>query len=205
VTHGHLTNVRQAQTDPEQQLSLFPCPLYVGTAELALHILGCNVGSLIVQLFAFTETDFQLDPAPLQIHLQRNDRVAFLRGGLFETLDFTLVKKQLPAPHRVMIGNIPVAVGSNVALIQPHFTTLHLTVGLLQVHLPLPDRFHLGTLQNHPRLYPIIDVVFVGCLPVGRYDFVSVSHQSIRVHRRGERRHLHPQEASQTVPAGLRQ
>jgi hypothetical protein len=73
-----------------------------------------------------------------------------------------------------MVHEIAVTIRTDVAVVKEDFPFFDAGVTVLQVHSPIAQRFHLGTLQDHPGLELFLDKVVVISLSIRGYDFILI-------------------------------
>src|SRR5262245_2102638 len=73
------------------------------------------------------------------------------------------MKEQFPWSKGVVIRDVAVAVGTDMAMVEESLGTFHTGVTILEVHAPLSDGLDLGPLKHDARLELLLnEVVVVG-------------------------------------------
>src|SRR5271165_3299040 len=122
--------------------------------------------ALVPELLAFSQGEFNLHSAVLEVHPRGDQGQALLLGLADELAKFLFVDEQLAGAQRRVVENVAMVVGSDVAVKQPKFAVLQQSVGVFQVGLSGPDRFDFGSGQGNPGLEFLQKEIVVGCDPV---------------------------------------
>ena len=81
---------------------------------------------------AFGHPQFDLGQAPRgEIDAERDEREPLLLRLAEELIDLLAVEKQFPSTERLVIHDVAVAVGTDVAVVEKDLTTLHAGVTIL--------------------------------------------------------------------------
>src|SRR5262245_53050621 len=135
--------------------------------HLAAHLALADGRALVVELASARQPDLDLGPPGLEVEPEGDEGqppLGYLAG---EPRDLPAVQEQLPVALRIVVGVGPVAVGIDVAAEQPRLTVADGGVGILERHLAVAQRLHLGPPQNEPGLDGLEDLVLVPRAPVG--------------------------------------
>jgi hypothetical protein len=139
---------------------------------------------LVVHLLALGQGDLHLDAAVLQVDPGGHQGQALFLDLAHQAADLALVQEQLPGPHRLVVEQVAVGVGVDVAAHQERLLVPDADHALLDVHLALADGLDLGAQQGDPGLEGLQDVVIVEGLLVGGEAF---GFQHGRLQRRGRK------------------
>jgi len=83
-------------------------------------------------LLAFGQPEFDLGKTPLgEIDAERDEREALLLRLGKEFIDLFAVEEQFPGTERLVIHDVAVAVGTNVAVVEKYLTISHAGVTIL--------------------------------------------------------------------------
>ncbi len=118
----------------------------------------------VMLLLAFGQPEFDLSYAPLgEIDAERDEREPLLFRLAEELIDLLAVEEQFSRTERLVIHDVAVAVGTDVAVVEKDLVALHAGVTILQVYAPLSQGFDLRTLEHNARLELLInEIVMVG-------------------------------------------
>src|SRR3954470_14591667 len=83
---------------------------------------------LVPKLLAFGERQFDLHAAIFEVHSRRNKRLPFLLRLPDQFPNFVFMHQQFPGSQRCVIENVPVLIGSYMAVEQPELTAFHQSV-----------------------------------------------------------------------------
>src|SRR4029453_11888352 len=72
-----------------------------------------------------------------------------------------------------MVRVLAMVIGRDIAANEPRFAVVHRGIAVLEIHLRLPKRFHLGAAQHDASLVGLENLVVVEGLAVGCDDLVS--------------------------------
>src|SRR6185295_2459550 len=147
-----------------------------GLLHLTLGLPLAQRGALVVQLLAAGQADLDLDPATLEVDLQRHDRQALLGRLAHDAGDLALVEQQLAVALGLVIGVGAVAVRIDVTAPEPRLAVTHGGVGILEVHLPVAQGFDLGPAQHKAGLESLEDLVLVSRASVRCDDSIFGRH-----------------------------
>src|SRR6266850_1934477 len=126
----------------------------------------------VMLLLAFGQPEFDLGKAPLrEIDAERDEREPLLLRLAEELIDLLAVEEQFPSTERLVIHDVAVAVGTDVAVVEKDLAVLHAGVTILQVHTPLSQGFDLRTLEYDARLELLFNEIIVVGLAVGSDGF----------------------------------
>ena len=83
-------------------------------------------------LLAFGQPEFDLGKAPLgEIDAERDEREPLLLRLAEEPIDLLAVEEQFPSTERLVIHDVAVAVGTDVAVVEKDLAALHAGVTIL--------------------------------------------------------------------------
>jgi hypothetical protein len=86
----------------------------------------------VMLLLAFGQPEFDLGMAPLgEIDAERDEREPLLLRLAEELIDLLAVEEQFPSTERLVIHDVAVAVGADVAVMEKDLTALHAGVTIL--------------------------------------------------------------------------
>src|SRR5215831_6329449 len=136
---------------------------------------GLDRLSTVVLPLAPRETDFDLGMSALgEVYAERNQRKSLLLGLADQFVDFFPMQQQLSGPGRIMVHNIPVAIGTDVALMQKEFALADGGVTVLQVHASFPEGLHFRPLEHDAGFKLLFDEIIVVGLPIGRHHLLLI-------------------------------
>jgi hypothetical protein len=128
-----------------------------------------------MQLFTFGQPEFDLGKAPLgEIDAEGDERESLLLRLAKELIDLLAVEEQFPSTERLVIHDVAVAIGTDVAVVEKDLTALHAGVAILQVHAPLSQGFDLRTLEHDARLELLFNEVVVVGLAIRSDGFFAL-------------------------------
>jgi hypothetical protein len=85
-----------------------------------------------MQLLAFGQPEFDLGKAPLgEIDAEGDEREALLLRLAKELIDLLAVEKQFPSTEWLVIHDVAVAIGTDVAVVEKDLAALHAGVTIL--------------------------------------------------------------------------
>ena len=115
-------------------------------------------------LLAFGQPEFYLGKAPLgEIDAERDEREPLLSCLAEELIDLLAVEEQFPRTERLVIHDVAVAIGTDMAVVEKDLVALHAGVTILQVYATLSQGFDLRTLEHDARLELLFnEIVMVG-------------------------------------------
>ena len=111
-----------------------------------------HVFPLIVKLFAFAQTNLNLDIGALKIKRKRDQRIPLLFHKTKKAQDLAFMHQQAPHTHRILVEDISFLIRADMHLLDQQFTVFNITPGILQVRTVLPKGFHLSSSQFNPCL-----------------------------------------------------
>jgi len=121
----------------------------------------------VVFVFAFAQSDFELRlPRRREIKPQGDQCQPLLLGPAHELIDLPAMQEQLSRAQRVVIHDVAVTVGANVAVVQNHLGPVHPGETVPQVDKTFTNGFDFGALQRHARLVALLNVVIVKGLAI---------------------------------------
>lgn len=123
--------------------------LLAGAVQVSFFIAAFNGLALVILALAFYKPYGQLDFAAFEIEFERYQGVPFFVDLAVQAFDFLLVQKQLARSERIMVAVVGKRVGTDVQLVDEHFTIDDPGIRVLDIGLAEPERFDLGALQNH--------------------------------------------------------
>ena len=93
-----------------------------------------------MQLPTLAESDRELDPGPLQMDVERDERQSLLIHLSTPLVDFTSVGQKFAGPERIVVKKTAgVAVGRDVHVVQLQFAVADQTEAIPQVGLSSSD------------------------------------------------------------------
>ena len=126
----------------------------------------------VMLLLAFGQPEFDLGKAPLgKIDTEWDEREPLLFRLAEKLIDLLAVKEQFPGTEGLVIHDVAVAVGADVAVVEKDLAVLHAGVTILQVHAPLSQGFDLRTLEHDARLEFLFNEIVVVGLAVRDHGF----------------------------------
>jgi len=129
---------------------------------------------------AFGQPEFDLGKAPLgEIDAERDECETLLLRLAEELIDFLAVEEQFPSTERLVIHDVAVAVGSDVAVVEEDLSALHTGITILEVHAPFSDGFDLGPLEHDPRLELFFNEIVVVGLAIRHDRFFALIFLSL--------------------------
>ena len=134
-------------------------------------------------LFAFGQPELDFGQASLgEINAERDEREPLLLGLTKELIDFLAVEEQFPGTKRLVIHDVAMAVGTNVAMMEKDLSLPYAGIAILQVHPPLSQGFDLRTLEYDARFELLFDEIVVVGLAIRDQGFFETvllfSHQT---------------------------
>src|SRR5205085_10575465 len=135
--------------------------------DLSALVLVPQVAALVVHLLAARQRDLDLCVAPLEVHAGGHEREPFLLSLADQALDLAAVQQELSRPLRLVVLARGRGIWRDVHVLQPHLAVVHGGVGVLELDLAVPQRLDLRSLQLHPALPLLEQVVAERRLPVG--------------------------------------
>ena len=112
-------------------------------------------------------------PARIEIDAEGNEREALLLRLADKLGDLFLMEEQFACPEGLVVHDVPVAVGIDVAVVQEHLSVVHAGIAVPQIHEAVTEGFDLRSAQKNPGFEPVLDVIVVERLPVGSDDFLA--------------------------------
>jgi hypothetical protein len=109
-----------------------------------------------------------------KIDAQGNQGQALLLGLAEQFIDLLLVQQQLTHTNRIMVHDVAVTIGTDVAMVQKHLSALHGCVAILQIGPSVAQRFHFGPLQDDPGFEFFLDEILVIRFAVRNDDFLAL-------------------------------
>ena len=151
-------------------LSLFDRPFNF-TAGFA----GFDGFSAVILLLALREPDLNLGMAALgEIDAEWNERQPLLLGPADQLVDFLPMQQQLSGPRRIMVHDVAVAVGADMALVQKDFVLMDGGVAVLQIHATFSKGFHFRPLEYDAGFKFLFDEIIVVGLPIGGHHLLLI-------------------------------
>ena len=138
-------------------------------------------------LLAFGQPEFDLGQASIgEIDAEWDDRKPLLLCLDEELIDLLAVEEQFPGAKRLVIREVAVAIGTDVAMVEKDLALSHAGVTILQVHAPLAQRFDLRALEHNARFELIFNEIVVEGLAVRDHRFLEAGslfpHQASDFH-----------------------
>lgn len=128
----------------------------------------------VVEFFSTGQCQFHFGPTPFEIDLQRDDRQTLLLRLSQKTLDLTFPEKEFSLPGGIMIEDIPVAVRTDMTIIEKNLLFFNHREAVFEVDPPLTERLDLGSSQGDAGLEGLFDKKIVEGLSIGDNDCVPV-------------------------------
>src|SRR5512136_721288 len=150
---------------PQACLSL-PTPLHRG-GRLAVELAAPDGLALVIPGLALGEREFHLDPVPLQPDGDRDDSEPLFGHLRRKARDVAPVEEQLAAADRVMVCVPCIRVRRDVDVCEKRLAPLESDPAVLQLDVPLPDRFHLAAGESDPCREPLEELVLEAGATVG--------------------------------------
>lgn len=111
----------------------FHCPFY-----FAGGFARFNGFPSVMLLLAFGQPEFDLGKAPLgEVDAKRDEREPLLLCLAEELIDLLAVEEQFSSTERLVIHDVAMAVGADVAVVEKDLAVLHAGITILQVHAPV--------------------------------------------------------------------
>lgn len=165
-TVGHPTR----EQDPLALLPILDRPL-----DLAAGFAGSDGLPAVVLLLALRETDLDLGMAALgEIDAEGHEREPLLLGLADQFVDFLPMQQQFSGPGRILVHDVPVTVGADVAMVQKDFVVVYGGVTILEVHTAFTQGFHFRPLKHDAGFKLLFDEIIVVGLPIGRHYFLLI-------------------------------
>src|SRR5699024_10772645 len=117
---------------------------------------------------ALRDRDLDLDPRPVEVQFQRNERLAGLLDLLRDLEDLLLVQQQLATPPRRVIRPRALRVLRDEDMLQPRLALEDEGEPVREVGAALAQRLHLSAGEDEARFIRVLDVVLVQRLPIAR-------------------------------------
>jgi len=138
-------------------------------------------------LLTFGQSKFYLGKTPLgEIDAERDEREPLLLRLPEQLNDLLAVEEQFPRSEGVVIHDVAVAVGTDVAVVEEGLSALHTGVTVLEVHAAFSDGFDLGPLEHDARLELFFNEIVVVGLPIRNDRFPEAvlffPHQALHFH-----------------------
>src|SRR6202162_1757990 len=129
--------------------------------HVALVVAALFVSAFVVELFALAQRERDLGLAPLEVDLQRDEGQPLALNRADHLANLLSVQKELSRAGGLVIEVARLFVGRYVQVEQKNLSVLNDRVGISDVGLSVPQRFHLAPGQNDTRLPCVDDVVVV--------------------------------------------
>src|SRR5215469_6640111 len=110
--------------------------------------LGAFVLAAVPGFFALGQSDFDFGNAVAEIDAQRNDGQTFGFGAARQFMNFTLVKKELSIPERLVVPGAARHILRDVGVDEIGAAGLEVHVSVTNVGLAFAECFHFGAVQN---------------------------------------------------------
>ena len=150
-------------------------PFFDRPFDFAPSLPGPDGITAIMLFLAFGQSQFDLGLAPIRkIDAERDQREALLLCFPQELVDLLSMQEQFAGPDRVMVHNIAVAVGTDMAMMKKNFPILHTGIAVLEIHAPIAKRLDLGPPEDNPGLEFFFDEIVVVGFPIGGDDFLLI-------------------------------
>ena len=137
-------------------------------------------------LLALGQPDFDLGKAPFgEIDAEWDECEALLLRLAKEFIDLLAMEKQLPGAEGLVIHDVAVAVGTDVAMVEKGLPFPHAGVTILQVHAPISQGLDLRTLEHDARLELLFNEIVVVGFAIRDHRFFETillfPHQDVRL------------------------
>lgn len=120
--------------------------------DIALGFPGGGCGTLVIVLFAFADTDLELDEAVVVVDFEGDEGQAAFLGLADEILKLTFFEEELAgALGIVVLGRVAGLIGSDLRANEVCFIIKNLYIRTLDARLAGPDCFDFMAGQQHPR------------------------------------------------------
>src|SRR6185503_2435904 len=129
--------------------------------HVALVVAPFLVGALVVKLLTLAEGERDLRFPTLEVDLEREQRQTLTLHCADHLPDLLLVQEEFPSPRRLVIEVARLFIGRYVQIEQKDFSVLNDRIGIGDVGLSVPQRFHLAAGKDDPRFPGVEDVVVV--------------------------------------------
>ena len=160
---------------------LFHCPFHFSAR------FTCFYGfPAVMLLLAFGQPEFNLRKTSFgEINAERNEREPLLLRLAEEFIDLLAMEEQFPRTERLMIHDVAVAIGTDVAMVKKRLAALYAGVTVLEIHPSLSKGFHLRTLEHNACLELLLnEIVVVGLAICGYCLFEAIflfPHTDVRL------------------------
>ena len=125
-------------------------------------------------LLPLGQAEFDLGKAPFgEVDAERDEREPLLLCLAEELVDLLAVEEQFSSTERLVIHDVAMAVGADVAVVEKDLTVLHARIAILQVHAPVSQRFDFRTLEHDACLELIFNKVIVVGLAIRDHRFLE--------------------------------
>lgn len=150
-------------------LSLFHRPFDFAAGFAALDGLPS-----VMLLLAFGQPELDLCKASLgEINAERDEREPLLLRLAKEFIDLLTVEEQFPRTEWLVIHDVAVAVGTDVAVVKKGLAVLYAGITILEVHPPISQGFDLRTLKHDARLKFLFNEIVVVGLAIRGHRFLE--------------------------------
>ena len=143
-------------------------PLADGLPGFLVDGLHAGHFSLVVKFAAFCQRQFAFEPAILKVDPEGNQCQSFFDGLSNESTNLTSIQQKFTRAQGIVVGKIPMRVGTDMTVQQPDFAGLHQPVGVFKIHSPVAGRFDLRSRQDDAGFKLFEDFVVMKRLPVYR-------------------------------------
>ena len=132
-----------------------------GTVDGSLGITVSDIMPFVIEFFASTKPDLQLDARPLEIQLQRNDRKTPLLDSYMQIVDLFSIKEKLPYAKGVYDPLVAVGIWRYVHVFNEYFFIAEGGETVGDVDPSLPYRLDLVSMEHYSAFEGFEDLIFV--------------------------------------------
>ena len=126
-------------------------------------------------LFALCQGQFHFGVAAFgKVDAERNEGEALELSFSDQFADLLAMQQELPLAKRIVIHQVAVRVGADVAMVQVYFTVIDRRKTILEVHTALAQGLHLSSTQENAGLELFFDKVVVVGLSITGHHFILV-------------------------------
>jgi hypothetical protein len=135
---------------PDSELTL---PLFHFAADLAFRVRVFQRLSFIMKLFAAADANNHFHNASRrEIHLEGNQRQAFLEGPTAQLLQLATMHQQFAVTPWLVIPETGLSIFGDIGSDHPKFTVDYSYIGLVERDFPFSKAFYLRADKNHSAL-----------------------------------------------------
>lgn len=137
-----------------------------GLARFLVDGLQTRDLSFIVKFPALGKRELAFQPAVFQVQPERNKSKPLFRRLSNQLSNLAAVQEELPRSQRIVVGRIPVRIGTDVTVEQPNLSAFDNAVGVLEVRSAVSGGFDLRPCQDNPGLESFYDFIVVKSLTI---------------------------------------